>query len=74
MRNEVLKARVAAWNQAIPIGHPVLVVNDTGQIVDTRTRGDAYVLGGHSALVMVEGITGGYALERVIPVVNYKEA
>lgn len=56
---------VARWNERHRIGAEVNVTRDDGSIMSTRTRSDAWLLGGHTAVIMVEGITGGYALERV---------
>jgi hypothetical protein len=38
---------------------------DSGEIRETRTRSEAQVLGGHSAVVWLEGISGCYLLDRV---------
>ncbi|WP_205522813.1 hypothetical protein [Myxococcus eversor] len=54
---------VAAWKH--PIGTQVVVTRDNGEEVRTKTRSEPWVLGGHSAVIMVEGISGGYSLERV---------
>lgn len=67
MKAEVVNSIVEAWNQVVPPGSVVLVVKDGGLTVATVTRSEAYVLGGHTAVVMVEGISGAYALDRVIP-------
>lgn len=70
MNNPATAARVNAWNNAVPEGSDVLVVKDDGQIAVSRTKGPAWLLGGHTAVVGVQGIGGGYSLERVIPVVE----
>jgi hypothetical protein len=48
-----------------PIGTAVTVEKDDGTEVQTKTRSKAWMLAGHTAVVMVEGITGCYALERI---------
>lgn len=53
------------WNTRHPIGTPVVVKRDGGQTISTRTRSAAQVLGGHTAVIWVEGISGCYALDRV---------
>lgn len=53
------------WNQQFPEGTPVKVRKDDGSILETKTRSAAWLMGGHSAMVMVDGISGGYMLERV---------
>jgi hypothetical protein len=53
-------ARAHRW----PIGHPVTVTKDDGSTVETRTRSAPWKLGG-TWVLLVEGISGGYALARV---------
>jgi hypothetical protein len=55
-----------------PIGTLVVVKRDNGDLFATRTRSAPWMLGqdgngkgGHTAVIMVEGISGCYALERV---------
>lgn len=61
------------WNEAHPIGTPVSVRKDDGTVLETHTRSVAWTLGeschgpGHTAVVSVNGISGGYSLERVTP-------
>lgn len=38
---------------------------DSGERRETRTMSDEQLLGGHTAVVWLEGIAGAYALERV---------
>ena len=56
---------VRDWNDAHRIGTPCTVELDSGDIVATKTRSEAWMLSGHTAVVMLEGISGAYALERV---------
>lgn len=56
------------WNRLYPSGTPVEVTRDNGSILTTKTRSEAWVMGEHSCVVMVDGISGGYLLERVRPV------
>lgn len=59
------KAESAVRNWKHPIGTHVTVILDAGKgILQTITRSDPWVLCG-TAVILVEGITGGYALERV---------
>jgi hypothetical protein len=58
---------VDAWNKAHPVGSQVTLRLDNGTGVQTKTRSAAWVMGGHTAVVMVEGKTGGWALDRVTP-------
>lgn len=56
------------WNSKYPPGTPVIVLGDIkGDIRRTLTRSIAWVLGGHTPVVQVQGITGCYSLERVVP-------
>lgn len=64
---ETLNTQVDAWNKAHPEGTAVKVRKDDGAILTTRTRSNAWVMGGHSAVICVVGISGGYDLDRVTP-------
>ena len=61
---EQLRA-VHAWNQKNPEGTKVVVTLDSGEKKETTTTSDAWLLGGHSAVVMLDGISGCYSLSRV---------
>lgn len=52
-----------------PIGLPVIVTRDDGTTLKTVTRSEPWLMGGHSWMVMVEGIAGGYSVARVDPAV-----
>lgn len=56
---------VTAWNANHEIGVRVIVTTDDGKQMRTTTRSDAFMLGGHTAVIHLEGITGAYALHRV---------
>lgn len=56
---------VDAWNQQHDVGTLVNVRLDDGSIKETETQSLAWMLGGHTACVMLKGISGGYALSRV---------
>ena len=66
------------WNLKYPIGTPVTVEMDSGEIRATTTRSVAWMLGaepsrkdpGHSAVVLMDGISGCYLLSRVRAKVN----
>lgn len=61
-----LKRQVDDWNNAHPlIGVPVIVKLDDGTEMATRTRSQAEILSGHSAVIWLEGISGCYLLNRV---------
>jgi len=61
---------VEQWNEKYPVGTPVTryrLVNPLEQPEDTKTRSEAWLMGGHTAMVMVEGVAGGVMVESVIP-------
>lgn len=60
---------VQAWNDKYPVGQQVEVRKDLGEIEETRTRSEAWVLSGHTAVIMLEGISGAYLLNRVRAIV-----
>ncbi len=61
-----LKRQVNDWNSAHPLpGVPVIVKLDDGSEKATRTQSEAQILGDHSAVIWLDGISGCYALDRV---------
>ena len=56
------------WNDEYPVGKYVRVRRDDGSQLITKTRSEAWVLSGHTAVIMVEQITGAYLLDRVTPI------
>jgi hypothetical protein len=68
---EKLTATAEEWNAAYPVGTPVTrykLIRPLEEGVETRTRSKAWVMGGHSVMVMVEGHAGGVVLESVQPI------
>jgi hypothetical protein len=63
-----LFAQVNEWNNQYPVGMKVTVRLDDGSAKDTATTSTAQVLGGHSAVIWLEGISGCYAINRVTAV------
>jgi hypothetical protein len=53
------------WNKLHPIGTAVTVTKDDGRKLFTVTRSEAWLLGSGTAVISVEGISGGYKLTRV---------
>ena len=58
------------WNANHPVGTPVtryklVKPNREGNV--TKTRSEAWVIGGHSVVVKVEGVAGGVLLESLVP-------
>ncbi len=64
MKVKVAQKRLVEEWENVPEGTPVTVRKDDGTILETKTRSIPWLLGG-VAVIMVEGIAGGYALERV---------
>nr|WP_246456214.1 ASCH domain-containing protein [Ruficoccus amylovorans] len=64
---------VIQWNARYPIGTKVTrykLINPLREPEETETRSTAWVAGGHSALVKVEGVAGGVLIESLVPVVS----
>jgi hypothetical protein len=53
--------RVRLWNFYHPIGTPILF-RDGGGAFESSTRGQAYLMSGHTAVVDLVGKSGGYVL------------
>lgn len=66
-RAESAAADVERWNAAHPVSTPVTAypVTRDDEALSTRTRSVAWVLGGHTAVVKVDGYAGGIALTHV---------
>ena len=66
---------VRQWNALYPVGTPVTIELDGGEIRATTTRSPAQMLGanaavnyhGHSAVIWLDGFEVCYALSRVRP-------
>lgn len=56
---------VTEWNRLNAEGTKVNVEKDDGSVLETVTRSQAWLMGEHTAVVLVDGIAGGYMLERV---------
>lgn len=63
---EVMQSKVEIFNQKHPVGSPVTVVKDLGERMVTKVKYQAVILGGHTPIVWLDGISGGYALSRVM--------
>lgn len=55
----------APWNSVYPVGTSVDYRRDDGSTFATKTRTEASVLSGHTAVVWVDGIAGCVSLERI---------
>jgi hypothetical protein len=69
-------ASCTAWNHTYPVGTKVHVYRLLGveeTAIDSTTTSQAWVMGGHSAMVMIHGLSGGYALTHVKPLIGSSE-
>lgn len=60
-------AAVKRWNENHFIGERVSVLVDDRSTIQTITKSDAWLMRGHSAMILVDGIVGAYSLGRVKP-------
>lgn len=58
--------QVESFNIEHPVGSPVTVRMDGGGFLDTTVKHPAQVLGGHTPVVWLEGVSGCYMLSRVV--------
>lgn len=65
VRAEAEQARLVKLWEKFPEGTDVVVLRDDGDELRTVTRSAPWLLGGHTAVIMVAGISGGFALDRV---------
>jgi hypothetical protein len=71
LSTQVQRLSADLWNANFPVGTPVTrykLINPLGDGQETKTRSEAWLMGGHTAMVMVEGVAGGVALESVVPI------
>ena len=65
MLRDTKKKMVEEWNKSYSVGQPVCVKKDNKTSFETETTSVAIMLGGHTPVVGVKGISGVYALDRV---------
>jgi hypothetical protein len=63
-RDEEMQRICERWNAAHPVGTPVTLENDSGTLVDTKTRSEACVCESGYPVCFFEGISGYYLLAR----------
>ncbi len=56
---------VENWNLKHPVGTKVILTKDDKSTVETATRSQAELLGGHTPVIWLEGMSGCWALSRV---------
>lgn len=67
-KQEEQQKLVDQWNAMHQVGTPVTrykLVDPLREPEQTRTRSEAWLMGGHTAVVKVEGVSGGVMLESV---------
>jgi hypothetical protein len=74
LKRELTKL-VNTFNALYPVGTPVILRTDSGE-VETTVAGPAQVLGGHSAVAWFAGVSGAYSIEdrRVRPAAETQPA
>jgi len=64
-----LKKQCDQFNTACKIGDRIMFKRDgVDEPYETRTRSEAYILSGHSAVVLVDGVSGCYQLSHCEPI------
>lgn len=63
---KVMESKVEPFNKKHPVGTSVVVVKDAGEKIETKVRCPAEIMGGHTAVVWLDNISGAYALNRVV--------
>lgn len=70
MKNANPEKLVKDWNAKHPIGTTVTrykLINPLREPTVTKTRSVAWVMGGHTPMVLVEDIAGGVPLSALVP-------
>jgi hypothetical protein len=60
-----IPANAYLWNEKYPEGTQVTVRRDSGEILETVTRSEAWVDENGIPVILVKGISGYYKLDRV---------
>lgn len=68
LMRDAKKQMVTDWNEKYRIGQKVSVKKDAGTTVETTTSSTAVLLGDHTPVIQLSGISGCYALDRVTPI------
>lgn len=63
---------VETWNSTVKVGQVVRVTLDDGTTKDTFTTRPAEMLGGHSAVIWLNGFSGCYRLSRCTPIYEFQ--
>ena len=63
---KVMQGKIKAFNEIHPVGTSVIVIKDNGELLKTKVRHPAEIMGGHTAVVWLNDISGAYSLNRII--------
>jgi hypothetical protein len=63
-RKRIAQLEVENWNLKHPVGTPVTVRKDSGELIETKTRYPAELSASGHAVGWLEGISGYYLLDR----------
>lgn len=55
---------VENWNLKHPVGTPVKLRKDSGDVIETKTRYPAYISDSGHAVCFFEGVSGYYMIDR----------
>lgn len=67
-----LQKAVTFFNSQHPVGTPVTLRKDSGEIIETRTRSAAAILGGHSPVVWLDCDVSAWHIDRVAKIHHEK--
>ncbi len=59
------KLSVDQFNETYPVGSDAIYTDDLGGEHETKIRSEAWVLGHGDAVVMIEGGSGGFCIDRI---------
>ena len=62
----IMESKIKVFNEKHPVGASVVIVKDNSNTVKTTVKHPACIMGGHTAVVWLDGILGAYALNRVV--------
>ena len=62
----VKESKCELFNKLHPVGSTVTYVDDSGEPVITNVKHPAEVMGSHTPVVWLKGVSGAYSLDRVL--------
>ena len=64
---------IQTWNELFPLKSPCLLRLDDGSEIETRVRSEAWALGDGTVVVKMEGMAGGWRIDRVKMLETHEE-